>query len=751
MSRRLLALCIAGSAVVILAGLGIGYGGGRWWRTDVSLSTQEDALPDTALLAQGSAERVRDAEPDPKPTGKDGRKRALLVGVTKYDHLPKDKHLSGPANDVRAMRRLLEGSYKFPAGGIVTLTEDEGKPDRRPTRANIEREFHRLADQAREGDQVVILLAGHGYRQPADLDNREPDGIDEIFLPADVAKWRGFSEKVPNALVDKEMGKLLQDITTKKAYVWIIFDCCHSGTMTRGIEVVRELPPGLLVPEEELDKARQRAAQRERTRGGPEAKAAAFVPREPSDYLVAVYACREYEKTLEIPQPEESAKAEYHGLLTYTLVDILTKSAASKAPLTYRELVQRLQMRYAARWQGSPATPLVEGKGQIQVVLGTETPERPRLLLSRGDDGYKVNAGDLYGLTTGSVLAVYSPAGEKDKEPKLLGHVLVGDVQPFEATVEPCAYEKSPLVKEFDADSTCKPVSLEYGRRRFKVAVRLPASQAATRQKLLKALEPLSGAKEGLVKIVDDNPDWLVRLEKGKVQLIEASGNQAFALPDPDSPNLGEALRRKLEKVYRARNLIAIAEQFKDQPYRGDAAVDVAVEVLRHKSKSKLDTGEVWSRPDGGWLFRPGDLISFRLKNNSLLNVDVTLLIVGSDFQIQPFYPNLRKGEVAKSLKPGETIDTPWPWGEISKEPPFGPERLVVIAVPAMKPPADFSVLAQDGLERARSADGSNTLKSPLGQLLESAMFRSGTRRGLTRTFAEQHGMRVLSWRTEPK
>ena len=57
---------------------------------------------------------------------------------------------------------------------------EKGRSERRPTRANIEREFRRLAEQAHEGDQVVILLAGHGARQPADPDNHEPDGIDEI-------------------------------------------------------------------------------------------------------------------------------------------------------------------------------------------------------------------------------------------------------------------------------------------------------------------------------------------------------------------------------------------------------------------------------------------------------------------------------------------------------------------------------------------------------------------------------------------
>jgi hypothetical protein len=732
MSRQRFVLSVE-IALVLVAGLGLGYGITRW--------KGQDTLPPRE---SSPAEQGQEAE------GLAAGKRALLVGVTRYENVPEAAHLAGPANDVRLMRRLLRTSYRFAADAIVCLTEDEGRLDHRPTRANIEREFRRLADQACAGDHVVILLAGHGARQPADLDNREPDGIDEIFLPADVAPWRGFPEKVPNALVDKELARWLQAITSKKAHVWIIFDCCHSGTMARVTEVVRELPPQLrLVPEEELDKARARAAQRDKTRGGPGEKPAAFVPREPSDYLVAVYACRETEQTPECPQPPGSARAEYHGLLTYSLVEILTRSAASKAPLTYRELVQRLQVRYAARPQGSP-TPLVEGKGQDQVVLGTEQPARSRLLLSRESDRYQVNAGNLDGLTPGSVLAVYSPAGT-DVEPKLLGHVRVAAVQPFEATVEPCAYEKAPLAKDLPALSTCQPVSIDYGLRRFKVALQVSEGQPETRQQLAKALEPLTAAKDGLFVLVEDlqQAEWLVRLERGKVQLIEASGNRApFALPAPESPQLGAALRQNLERVFRAHNLIALASRFEDQRNQGRTDVDVDVEVLRHKSANA--PGEVWPRPADGWRFHPGDFISFRVKNNSASRpVDVTLLLIGSDFTIQPFYPG--KGEVAKSLQPGQTIDTPPPPGQIGEEPPFGPECLVVIAVPAKNPPADFTALAQDGLAQARGADRSESLRTPLGELLEAALFRSGSRGVLSRSVAEQHGMRVLPWRTEPK
>jgi hypothetical protein len=752
MSRRISHRRIVAVAVVIVAGLGLGLGISRFW---IGREAAPRLVPETpAPEASRPADRPQAADNDPDPAGPAAGRRALLVGVTTYDHLPPALHLKGPANDVRLVRRLLQERYRFPAAGIVSLTEDEGSPAQRPTRANIEREFRRLADRAREGDQVVILLSGHGSRQPeADppsSEHPEPDGLDEIFLPADVKAWNNSSGRVPNAVVDDEFGAWLRAITAKKAYVWVIFDCCHSGTMTRGTEVVREVPPEVLVPREELDRAHERASRRrETTRGGPAAQPAPFVPRQPSDYLVATYACRSHESTPEGLLPPGSPDSKSHGLLTYCLVDILIKSAESRAALTYRELVRRLQALYAGRLQGAP-TPLVEGRGQDRIVLGTEQPTRSRLMLTRDRDGYKVDAGDLYGLTPGSILAVDSPGGTEG-EPKLQGHVKVRATRPFDSTVEPCAYEGFELVRNLIPLSACRPVFIDYGLRRFKVAIQAPDGQTTPRERLRAAVQPLTDAKGGLAELVKDphQADWLVRLVQGEVELVEASGNRpAFPLPPPDNPALADALRRDLEKAYRARNLVALASRFEGERYRGSPAVDVEVEVLRQKDLSA--PGEALAAPDGGWVFRPGDFISFRIHNKSpSIRVDVTLLIVGSDFQIHPFYPRL--DEVGTSLNPGETLTTPPPPGEIDAEPPFGPECLVVIAVPATNPPVDFTALAQGGLSLSRATDPSQSLRSPLGELLESAMFRTGSRSGLSRSVADRCGMRILTWRTEPK
>ncbi len=122
----------------------------------------------------------------------DAQGHALLVGCTQYEHLFSDYWLEGPVNDVELMYEILTREmFHFKPEQVTRLAGWPENEEQRPTRANIEREFKRLAKVAGQGDQVVILLAGHGSQQPADDDSNEleSDGLDEIFLPADVKDW----------------------------------------------------------------------------------------------------------------------------------------------------------------------------------------------------------------------------------------------------------------------------------------------------------------------------------------------------------------------------------------------------------------------------------------------------------------------------------------------------------------------------------------------------------------------------------
>ena len=217
-------------------------------------------------------------------------------------------------------------------------------------------------------------------------------------------------------------------------------------------------------------------------------------------------------------------------------------------------------------------------------------------------------------------------------------------------------------------------VLIDCALRRFKVADRRSQGQEALRLQLQRALQPLADPKGGLVNLVDDprQADWVVRLDQGKARLVEASGNRPpFALPAPDSPDLGKALRQSLEKIYRARNLVAVSSRFESERARGASAVDVEVEVLRHKNRA--DLGEVVPGPGGraGLPARRSRSRSAFHNNSPKMKVDVTLLVVGSDFEISAFYP--QPGELGQSLDPGKTADDPAAVGRDQQRPAVRP------------------------------------------------------------------------------
>ena len=417
---------------------------------------------------EGDAGRSGDKDVDstPKQGAKSGRKLALLVGVTKYDKLGERFELKGPANDVVLMRQVLKDRFSFADKDIVTLAEAAGSAGR-PTRANIKRHFDRIAKEAGPGDQVLILLGGHGSQQPDQEPFDEPDGLDETFLPCDAGPWDGKKEMVVNAIIDNELEIWTKAIVDRGAALFIIIDACHSGTMLRdGAEVLREIPEGDLVPEAALKKARDRAsAKREATRGdGPKTPTAK--PESKTQRLVALYASQPHEPTVELTMPPNAGSTTRHGLFTYTICQILTQSQA-KSPMTYRELAQRVHGQYV-QWGRVAPTPLLDGLDQDREVLGTHAwPGRSQFILSKSEDVWKIRAGQLHGLTDNSVLAVYPPAGKPDAD-KVVGHIRVRKSSPIEAEVEPFAYAKMPVPKTLIEGGRCELAFVDCGSMRLR-------------------------------------------------------------------------------------------------------------------------------------------------------------------------------------------------------------------------------------------------------------------------------------------
>ena len=300
------------------------------------------------ILGMAACARSGETAPD---------RHVLLVGCTNYDNLPASRNLHGPANDVHLWAQLFaDKGFGIPKGRIVTLAEGHG-PSWRPTRANILRELDRLGSSPEIGpaSQVIIVLSGHGSQQPDqdhdELVDPEPDGLDEIFLPADVGVWDPRTRQVPGALIDDELHHNLQRISDRGALVLLIVDACCSGTISRGNdgEVVRRVAPeDLGIPRAELDEAGRCAAAASRTRGGagrPDEVGPLDEGRDLAN-VVALYASRPEEPTIELSYPEAGKPdGEWYGLFTHTLAGVLKRSRERP---TYRELVLRANQIYAA-------------------------------------------------------------------------------------------------------------------------------------------------------------------------------------------------------------------------------------------------------------------------------------------------------------------------------------------------------------------------------------------------------------------
>ncbi|MBI5670280.1 MAG: caspase family protein [Chloroflexi bacterium] len=150
-------------------------------------------------------------------------RKALLVGVNDYAPVgPGGPDLRGCVNDVRDMAHTLNTL------GIVPPSPRTMRflTDARATRANILNGLQWLVTGAKRGDILIFYYSGHGS-QMVDLDCDEVDKKDETICPHDYA--------TAGMIKDDDLRKLLAGLPAG-VNMDVIFDSCHSGTITRLME-----------------------------------------------------------------------------------------------------------------------------------------------------------------------------------------------------------------------------------------------------------------------------------------------------------------------------------------------------------------------------------------------------------------------------------------------------------------------------------------------------------------------------------
>lgn len=321
------------------------------------------------------------------------RALALVVGVSRYPSLNEERWLPGARNDAISVAQDLR-ARGFADGDVTVLRERRHREHERiaglPTRAAILRALSRLAAQARPGDFVYIYFSGHGSRQPSQTDQSarrtpKPDGLDTTFLPRDVGRWHEDLQTVKNAIIDDEFLDAITRIRNQGAFVWAVFDSCHSEGITRAARLAERNrgveTRDLGIPEAAIEHARERSLQ-PRDRQVPALVSSGELlpdPRIPlsphAGNAVVFSAALSTETTPEGPYLAEGADAadhiepEEHGLFTFALLQVLAKHPR----LTYGRLIEEVQASYAAMDRDSP-NPVLHGDADD---LAFSVPARP--------------------------------------------------------------------------------------------------------------------------------------------------------------------------------------------------------------------------------------------------------------------------------------------------------------------------------------------------------------------------------------
>lgn len=324
---------------------------------------------------------------------------ALLVGVSGYPNLPKTYRLEGPGNDVTRMAQVLR---RRGVQDITVLADGVPGSAGDPTLSAIRSQFALLSNKVAPGDWTIVYFSGHGSQQPQPAqipadEPREHDGMDELFLPYDVARWDAQAGRVSNSLIDDEIGRALRGLLQRGSSVWAVFDACNAGDMDKSLPLDRPglrrswryVPSSVLgIPEALQGKTLPHAlggrigtgdqrAVAEDTMPLPPAhpiskdielngeRSPASAPGRTSGQLVAFYAAESNEPAAEEALLPSGGSSRMVGVFTWYLSQALAARGPA-GPQSFRDLMESVRRRFRADHRAFP-NPGAQGPVDLQL------------------------------------------------------------------------------------------------------------------------------------------------------------------------------------------------------------------------------------------------------------------------------------------------------------------------------------------------------------------------------------------------
>lgn len=657
-------------------------------------------------------------EDAPEPTA--GRRHALLIGIEEYPYA-KGPVLRGPYNDVIVVKTLLRDRFGFPADNLLILRDQEA------TQAGIRAAFEEMIKRVADNEIFVCFYSGHGSRK---ADPRRPEGWLESIVPHDSGRGDYPNRDIP----DEEIDRWVQRLNENTPHVTLIFDCCHSGSVTRDplcatreIEADRRAPEKMFAGEPVPEFLR---APESRPRG--DWSSFGYVRGRRQAVMIA--ACRADEQAAECLIPESGSFYTY-GALTYHLGRALEQAGVGT---TWRDVFEKVGPWVTATYRRQH--PQIEGNWD-GVLFGTHEirPTSYLKLVKVDPDGIELSGGAAHGVTGGSLWSVHPHGARHPDAAEELARVEIERVA--------VASSAARILESED------PKQLAVGQRAFLRVQRL--SEPGLRIRLeadsehARELHDLIGTSPLLHPTAGEVPaDVLVRCLAPRAEVAAddpcphlgplrewtwaAVGNDG-RLAVPTRPAAGktavwEAARLvgDLESVARFRSVLAIENRDPASPLRGR----VRLVVMRWSPDRQTFVATEPEPGDGVVVFDEGEWMDLEIHNEHDVKIWVTLMHFGCDQAIKrllplPMHPTYRPdgypleaGEVVKVVdyyrddsryRGLEGLDV-WlpegfPWAaEPGESPGSGLDYLKLMVTPER---ADFEFLEQDPVH------GSTELRDP--------------------------------------
>jgi hypothetical protein len=649
---------------------------------------------------------------------------ALIVAASDYPNLDQKYWLKGPKNDETLVRDYLVNSapVKFEPQNVVALGSGDGM--QLATHQAILDSLGKIAREAKPGDFVYLHFSGHGSQQPAKADTTEADGRDEVFLAADTQMAPADNPSyLPNVLTDDEVSGALKAIRKTGAFVWVVYDSCHSGTMTRGApdngdSADRKVDPSDLgIPDSAFAQAAASDAGGSSERAVPLAADAYAddASNAQEGGLVAFFAAQTSETTQErgfdVAQADGTTAKVPYGVFTYSIFSALAKNPN----LTYRQLAQSVLASYAAQNTLKP-TPLFEGKLDAPVFGASDAAAAEQWPTVAAPDGsLSISAGQLHGLAVGSKLLVLpSPAASDDEA---IGVLQVASTTQLRAKLAPASDDKHAelALKDVPIGAYVRLAEVSYP---FELTVSKPdargtdAGQLAAVDEALKSILADTGAQLKLkvveagepadVKLAVLSDDQVAKLGGAagvqktsfdptpKLWLLPATGEVSLeadrAAPTMTLPtgatardaSFAKGLESNLVTIFRAAGLSRLSETSTFKPK--DFALRFGLQAAGSETIADMDASQT---P----IIRAGDRLHIDLTNASGKPMDVNVLYIDHNYGITLICQS--------HLAVGDHLFQPM--ADIS-DTDMGSERLVAVLNESGKDLTDLSFLTQPGL-----------------------------------------------------